>query len=335
MTRIGLIGYGYWGPNLARNFSAHPNVQLTWICDMRKHVLSKLPLLYPMTKTTTRASDVFSDPDTDAVVVATPISTHVPLARAALRARKHVLVEKPLAPTGKDAKMLVTLARKKRKILMVDHTYIYTPAVQKIKEIIASGELGKVFFIDSVRTNLGLVQADSNVIFDLATHDFAILDFLFGKNPTVVSATGFSVGGTREEAVAYVSARYGKELFLHTHVSWLYPIKIRTMIFVGTKKMLVFDDVEPSEKIKIYDKGISVSLDPKNRYQMRVGYRTGSVVSPHLPLTEALSGMAKEFIRAIEKNRKPTTDGTSGTNVVSAIEAATKSLRTGGKHIRL
>lgn len=335
MTHVAIVGFGYWGPNLARNINLIPKARLRWISDLRPEVLQSITALYPTTKTTTSITDVIKDPKTDAVIIATPLSTHVPLASLALKSGKHVLIEKPLAPTAKEAHALVKLAERKEKILMVDHTYVYTPAVQKIKEIIDSGELGDIFFVDSVRTNLGLVQADSNVIYDLATHDFSIMDYLFHQSPSTVSATGFSAHGTKEEAVAYITTRYRGGLFLHCHVSWLYPIKIRTMIFVGTKKMLLFDDMEPSEKIKIYDKGISVSRDPKNRYQLRVGYRTGSMVAPHLPLAEGLTGMTQEFIDSIEKNRKPRTDGKSGLRVVATNEAATLSLRSKGREVRV
>lgn len=334
MTRVAIIGFGYWGPNLARNINLLPNANLSWICDLSRKRLRDVPRLYPKAKITTRVNDIFKDPHVDAVAIATPPSTHVTLASLALRAGKHVLVEKPLAPTAAGARSLVRLARERKKILMVDHTYIYTPAVQKIKRIIRSGKLGEVFFIDSVRTNLGLFQKDSNVISDLAAHDFSIVDFLFDREPREVSATGFSHASARQEAVAYVAARY-KNLFLHTHVSWLSPVKIRTMIFVGTKKMLLYDDIEPSEKIRVYDKGVSVQTDPHDRLQLLIGYRTGSIVVPHLPISEGLAAMVREFVHAIQSGRKPISDGGSGIRVVRAIESATISLRSGGKTITL
>lgn len=335
MVHTALIGFGYWGPNLARNFSSLPHTHLSWICDLNPKLIKDVKKHYPTTKTTTNVHDVLSDKETQAIVIATPISTHVPLATQAMKAGKHVLVEKPLAPTVKEARALVRLARAQKRVLMVDHTYLYTPELEKIRDIITSGQLGNVFLVDSVRTNLGLIQKDSNVIDDLATHDFSILDFLFRISPTAISATGFSHEGVSQEAVAYVTAKYPKGLFFHTHVSWLSPVKIRTMIFVGTKKMLVYDDMEPSEKIKIYDKSILVKHDPHAQYQLRIGYRAGSMVAPHFPIKEGLAGMAEDFVRAVTTRKKPVSDGMMGARVVHAIEAATWSLRHGGKTVEL
>lgn len=320
MINVAIIGFGYWGPNLARNFHALPNASLSFICDLDPKLLSRAKKLYPNVAITRKFDDVLRDAKTDAVVIATPISTHVPLATAFLKAGKHVLVEKPLAPTTREAQALVRLAKAKKRILAVDHTYLFTPEVEKIRDIINDGQLGKIFFVDSVRTNLGLIQKDSNVIFDLATHDFSILDFLFGATPNNISATGFSPKNVHQEAVAYITAQYPHNIFFHSHVSWLSPVKIRTMIFVGTKKMLVYNDMEQTEKIKIYDTGIDVR-------QRRIGYRIGSVVSPHLPITEALTGMANDFISAITKKKTPRSHGEMGVRVVRAIEAATASIR--------
>lgn len=320
MVNIALVGFGYWGPNLARNFHALPNASLSFICDLDPKLLSRAKKLYPNVATTQNIDDVLRDAKTDAVVIATPISTHVPLATLFLKAGKHVLVEKPLAPTTAEALALVRLAKAKKRILAVDHTYLFTPEIEKIRDIIAAGLLGNIFFVDSVRTNLGLIQKDSNVISDLATHDFSIMDFLFGSTPNNISATGFSPKNIHQEAVAYITARYPGNLFFHSHVSWLSPAKIRTMIFVGTKKMLVYNDMEQTEKIKIYDKGIDIS-------ELRIGYRTGSMIAPHFPIKEGLTGMAKDFIAAITKKKTPRSNGEMGVRVVAAIEAATKSIR--------
>ncbi len=335
MVHIAIIGFGYWGPNLARNFSALSHIHISWICDLNPKLLNVVKKHYPTTKITTNVRDVLSDKRTAAVVIATPISTHVPLATQAIKASKHVLVEKPLAPTVQEARTLVRLSQSHKRILMVDHTYLYTPEIVKIRNVIRSKSLGRVFFIDSVRTNLGLVQTDTNVIYDLATHDFSIIDFLFGREPQTISATGFSHKDMKQEAVAYITARYPKGLFFHTHVSWLSPAKVRTMTFVGTKKMLVYNDIDPSEKIKIYDKGISVHARSRSQYQLRVGYRVGSMVAPHLPIQEGLRGMAGEFIRAVTTGKKPLSDGASALRVVRSIESATKSIRAGGTTIRL
>ncbi len=335
MIRIGVLGYGYWGPNLVRNIVRIPNTQVSWICDIDSTLLRDIPRLYPTTATTKDVGDLLKDPKTDAVVIATPISTHVPLAKRALAAGKHVLVEKPLAPSRREAQELVQLARAKKRVLMVDHTYLYTPEVKKIRDIVQNGELGTIFFVDSVRTNLGLIQRDANVIYDLATHDFSILDFILGLAPTSVSATGFPHKGTNQEAVAYITARYPKGVFAHICVSWLSPVKIRTMTFVGTKKMLVYNDMEPSEKIQIYDKSISVRPNQRARYQLRIGYRIGSMVAPHIPVKEGLHGMVQAFVTAIKRGTTPASDGKSGVRVVTCIEAATRSLRKNGEELRL
>ena len=319
MINIGVLGYGYWGPNIVRNLVSLPQASVSWICDLNPKVLTMIPRQYPTIKTTKNIDDVFGDPKTHAVVIVTPPSTHFALAKAALRAGKHVLVEKPMTQTVKESKSLISLARAKKKILMVDHTFLYTPAVRKLKEIIDRGTLGRVFYVDSVRTNLGLFQKDSNVVSDLAVHDFSIMDYLFGKPPSSVRATGLQHIVLAQETVAYIRARYPGDLFLHCHVSWLSPIKIRRMIFVGTKKMAVYDDIEPSEKIKIYDKSVSVTT-------LHVGYRSGNAIVPKLGVEEGLFGVVSEFVRSIRTGREPLTGGTQGLLVVRCIETATKSL---------
>lgn len=313
MIRIAVIGYGYWGPNIVRNVQALPQADISWICDMNPKVLPK------GIRTTTRPEDVFSDAKTDAVVIATPPSTHYPLAKIALMNNKHVLVEKPLATTSIDAEALVKLAKKNKKTLMVDHTFIYTPAIKLLNKIIHAKTLGEIKSVDSVRTNLGLFQKDSNVLFDLAVHDFSIMDYLFNQTPTHITATGIKEKALGQETVAYVNVHY-PNFFMHTHVSWLSPIKIRRMIFVGSKKMLVYDDMEPSEKIKIYDKSVTVSRE------LQVGYRSGSVFIPHIGVEEGLFGMMTEFVRAIRTGKPPITDGSQGLRVVRCIEEANLSM---------
>ncbi len=335
MIRIGFIGFGYWGPNIVRNFSRVKDASLVWICDVNPAVLASVAHIYPAIKTTKSYHDVLNDESVDAIVIATPTSLHFKLASVALRAGKHVLVEKPMTQTVKEAKELVKLAKRKKKILMVDHTFVYTPALQKLKSIIHQGTLGDIFYVDSVRTNLGILQKDANVIYDLATHDFAIMNYLFGKNPKTISATGITQKQLKQETVAHIGARYDNNLFIHCHVSWLSPIKIRRMIFVGTKKMLTFDDIEPSEKLKIYDKGISFIKDPKQSYQLRIGYRSGSAIVPHIDIEEGLFGVAKEFVKAVRTNTSPISDGSMGLSVVTCLACATKSLRMGGKPVRV
>lgn len=335
MVKIGIIGYGYWGPNIVRNLSLLPSAVVTWVCDVNPKVLAPIPLQYPTIQTTNRIQDILDDPETDAVIIVTPPSTHFPLSHKALMAGKHVLIEKPLTTTPSDAKKLLAVAKEMKKTLMVDHTFLFTPAVRKLKDILTRGTLGRVFYVDSVRTNLGLFQKDSNVVADLAVHDFSIMHYLFGKSPTRISATGIAQEDLHQETVAHIAATYDSTLFLHSHVSWLSPIKIRRMILVGTKKMAVYDDMEPSEKIKIYDKSVSVTSDPKQAYALRVGYRSGTAVVPKLDVGEALFGVVSEFVRSVNTGKPPLTDGNQGLLVVRCIEAATKSLRNEGKPIKL
>lgn len=327
MIRIGVIGYGYWGPNIVRNVARFPGTSISWICDMREEMLLEIPRLYPTIKTTKNAEDIFDDSDTDAVIIATPPSTHFSLAVSALKSGKHVLIEKPMTQTSEEAKKLIALAKAKHKTLMVDHTYIYTSAVQKLYDIIHSGELGKVVAIDCVRTNLGLLQQSTNVIYDLAAHDISILDYLLSSTPLNINASGIMQKELGQESVAYISATYPKNIFVHMHVSWLSPVKIRRIVIIGTKKMVMYDDIESSEKIKIYDKGVSFTKEPKHAYQLRVGYRNGDVVAPTLHIEEGLYGVIHEFIDSISRKRPPLTDGAMGFRVVRSLETATKSIR--------
>lgn len=330
MIRIGVIGYGYWGPNIVRNIARFPNAAISWICDSREEVLLDIPRLYPTIKTTKHAEDIFDDPDTQAIIIATPPSTHFSLATSALKAGKHILVEKPMTQTSSEAKKLITLAAKKHLTLMVDHTYLYTSAVQKLFEIIHSGELGKIVAIDCVRTNLGLLQQSTNVIYDLAAHDISILDYLLSSTPLAVNATGIMQKELGQESVAYIAATYPENICVHMHVSWLSPVKVRRIVIIGTKKMVIYDDIESSEKIKIYDKGVSFTKEPKHAYQLRVGYRNGDVVAPTLIIEEGLYGVIREFIDNISNKRPPLTDGDMGLRVVRFLETATKSARSGG-----
>ncbi len=335
MLRIAVLGYGYWGPNIVRNFSKVPGVAISWVCDLNPKTLRDIPKLYPTIQTTNDLSAVFSDTSVDAVVIVTPPATHFDLAHRAILSGKHVLVEKPMTRSTTEARKLVALARAKKKILMVDHTFIYTPAIKKLRSIIRSGVLGDIYSIDCVRTNLGLLQKDSNVIYDLAVHDFSIIDYLFSTTPLTISASGITQKQLGQETVSYISAKYPGNLFVHCHVSWLSPVKIRRMIVLGTKKMLIYDDIEVSEKIKIYDKGVLFTKNPKLSYQLQVGYRSGAVTIPHIDIEEGLLAMAKEFVRAIRTKKMPLTDGSMGLRVVQCLELATTSLRAGSKTIRI
>jgi predicted dehydrogenase len=335
MTSVAVLGYGYWGPNIVRNFSRLTNARVSWVCDLNPKTLLEIPQIYPTIQTTQDPKRIFTDSTVDAVVIVTPTISHFSLAQKALLSGKHVLVEKPITSTAAEAAKLVKLARVKKRTLMVDHTFIYTPAIQKLRTIIQAKILGDITSIDCVRTNLGLLQKDSNVIYDLAVHDFSIIDYLLGASPKTIFATGVTQKQLAQETVSYITAKYKNNLLVHSHVSWLSPIKIRRMIFVGTKKMLIYDDIEPTEKIKIYDKGISLVKDPKQSYQLRVGYRNGEITIPAIPVEEGLYGMAREFIQAIQNKRTAATDGSMGMRVVKCLEAATKSQRSGGKQFTI
>lgn len=334
MIRVGIIGYGYWGPNIVRNLTRLPAVKISWISDLNPRLLKSVPRLYPAVQITKNSNDIFSDPKVDAVIIATPVSTHYLLAKTALEYNKHVLVEKPMTMTSNESKNLIALSKKNRRILMVDHTFIYTPAIPKIKSLIDRGVLGNIYYIDCIRTNLGLFQKDSNVIHDLATHDFSIIDYLLGTTPISLRALGIMPHQTGQEQMAHISCEYPKKLFLHCHVSWLSPIKIRSMTFIGTKKMLVYDDTQPTEKIKIYDKGVSITSNP-GAIQLKIGYRTGSIVAPHLPVTEGLTKVTAQFVSAIKSGKPPITDGAAGERVVRIIEAASASMKSNGRQIIL
>ena len=333
MIRIGLAGCGYWGPNLIRNFHDLPTTQITAICDTREERLRPLLKKFPLAKFSTRYPDLISNPHVDAVVIATPISTHYEMARRALAAGKHVLVEKPLAETVRQAEALTELAARCDRILMVGHTFEYHPAVLKVSELLQAGELGKLHYIDSVRVNLGLYQSDGfNVIWDLAPHDVSIILSWVGETPRRVSAWGRAFVHTKAEDVAFIRLEFPGGVLAHSHVSWLAPTKIRRMTVAGDKKMVIYDDLDGAEKIKIADRG--AELDLSNR-QMRFGYRMGDIVIPRLDTTEALAQECSHFVDCILEHRNPRTDGNSGTQVVRVLEAADKSIKKGGAVVSL
>jgi predicted dehydrogenase len=331
MKKIALIGYGYWGQNLLRNFFETPGCEVLYCCDKDISKLKVARKRFPSVITTTNYEEIISDTELSAVVIATPTKFHFPLAKEALEAGKDVLIEKPMTLTSKEASSLVEIARKHKRIVMVDHTFIYNEAVRKIKEIIKSGSLGKILYLDSVRTNLGLFQEDSNVIFDLATHDFSIIQYLLEDTPIWLQAFGQS-HYNKQEDVAYVIALYAKNISAHIHVSWLSPLKIRQFIIVGTKKMLVYDDVNPAEKIRIYEKGIDLVPGLTAKIEDRkINYRLGDAWLPNIKATEALSLVAREFMESILSRRQPISDSRMGLNVVSALEKATESAKSGKK----
>ncbi|BAZ24805.1 oxidoreductase domain protein [Kalymmatonema gypsitolerans NIES-4073] len=336
MINIGVIGYGYWGPNLVRNFMDLPGVQVRTVSDFKPELLAKAQSRYPTIQVTTNCKDIFADPKIDAVAIATPVSTHFDLALAALQAGKHVLVEKPMAVSSEQAMRLIEEAQKRKLVLMVDHTFVYTGAVRKMRELITTSVIGDIYYYDSVRVNLGLFQHDVNVIWDLAVHDLSIMDYLLARQPYAVSATGINHIPGEPENIAYLTLFFESNLIAHIHVNWLAPVKVRRTLIGGSQKMIVYDDLEPSEKVKIYDKGITVnSKNSESVYQMLIGYRAGDMWSPHLDMTEALRTEGLHFIRCIEQGERPITDGEAGLRVVRILEAATQSVKRQGRLVEL
>ncbi len=338
MLKVGLIGYGYWGPNLARNLSEADGIQLTTIADARPERRDAAERRHRGVTTCADAAGLIDSRDVDAVVIATPLATHHQLASAAMNAGKHVLVEKPLAGSKKDAESLAALAGKHNVCLMVDHTFVYTGSVRKIRALVDAGDLGQLLYLDSVRVNLGLFQRDSNVMWDLAAHDLSVMDYLIDAKPVAVSADGSTVSGYQHENIAYITVHFDNGFLAHFHVNWLAPLKMRRMLIGGSQRMLVFDDMEPSEKVRVYDKGVDLNVDvadDQERRRILVSYRTGDMYAPRLDRTEALSGVVSEFADAIAKRRPPRTDAASGVRVVSLLEAAEQSLRSEGRRVRL
>jgi predicted dehydrogenase len=335
MIRVGVIGHGYWGPNLVRNFMLAPGSIVTRVCDLREERLTPLQKFYPGLKTCTRAADMINDPEIDAVVIATPVSSHFELTLAALQAGKHVLVEKPLASTSDQARKLIDEAAARKLVLLVDHTFVYTDAVRKIRELISSGQLGQIYYYDAVRVNLGLFQHDVNVIWDLAIHDLSIMDYVLREKPVSISTTGISHIPGQPENVAYITLFFDSSQIAHVHVNWLTPVKVRHTLIGGSEKMILYDDLEPSEKLKVYDKGIRVTPRPEDVYRMLVSYRLGDMSAPRLDNTEALQTEALHFIDCIETGRQPETDGLAGLRMVNMIEAAETSLRDRGRLVKI
>jgi predicted dehydrogenase len=323
---IGVIGHGYWGPNLVRNFMEVRDSRVICVADSRAERLRPVTTRYPTVTVTTNHQELIDNPAVDAVAIATPVSTHFDLGMAALRAGKHVLLEKPLAASAGEAQRLVDEAERRGLTLMVDHTFVYTPAVQKMRELAQAGELGDLYYYDSVRINLGLFQHDVNVLWDLAVHDLSIMDFVLGREAVSVSATGLAHVPGKPENIAYMTMFFDGGLIAHVHANWLSPVKVRRTLVGGSRRMIVFDDLEASEKLKVYDRGISVNADPANAYQMLVGYRTGDMWAPQIPIREALQVEAAHFADCIINRRTPTTDGRAGLRVVRLLEAATRSM---------
>ena len=334
MINVAIIGYGYWGPNLVRNFNAVEGCNVKWVSDLRQPRLDLITRQYPNINTTQDVEDIFNDTAVDAVIVATPVHQHYPLALKALNAGKHVLIEKPMTPSVAEAEALGALAEEKGLVLMVDHTFLYTGAVQKIKDLVDGGEIGNIEYFDSTRINLGLFQQDVNVLWDLAPHDISILFHIVKEKPISVCATGVSHTPNGIENIAYLTVNYASQKIAHFNCSWTSPVKLRTILIGGSKKMVLFDDVEPSEKVKVYDTGYNVSSDEEKR-NLLIDYRTGDIYTPKLAQKEALFGMATDFIQAITSDSTPLSNWELGRDVVSLLEAAQESIRNKGKEVIL
>jgi predicted dehydrogenase len=335
MIGVGVIGYGYWGPNLVRNFSEVPGSWVVAVSDLSPKRLAEVQVRYPKIKTTAEYRDLLSDPTIDAMVIATPVSTHFELAMQALHAGKHVLIEKPMTATVEQGERLLEEAERCRRVLMVDHTFVYTGAVRKIKELVDGGRLGRIYYYDSVRVNLGLFQHDVNVLWDLAVHDLSILDYVLDARPCAVAATGIAHVPGQPQDVAYLNCFFDGDLIAHFHVNWLAPVKIRRTLIGGDEQMIVYDDLEPSEKVKVYDKGITLNNGSEGIYHLLVGYRTGDMWAPQLNRTEALRLEASHFRECIEEGLQPLTDGRVGLRVVRILEAAARSMAQRGRPVEL
>jgi len=335
MIKVGVIGHGYWGPNLVRNFMLAPGSAVSAVCDQREERLTQLRKLYPNLSIYTDAGELINDTNVDAVVVATPVSSHFDLAMAALKAGKHVLVEKPIASNSDQSVQLIDEAARRNLVLMVDHTFVYTDAVRKMRELILTGALGEIYYYDAVRVNLGLFQHDVNVIWDLAIHDLSIMDYVLPSKPVAISATGISHVPGQPENVAYITLFFASTQIAHVHVNWLTPVKVRHTLIGGSEKMILYDDLDPSDKLKVYDKGITVTPGPEAVYKMLVSYRSGDMWAPRLDNTEALQTEALHFIDCVNHSRPPETDGPAGLRMVKMIEAAERSLRDRGRLVQI
>ena len=329
MIKVGVVGYGYWGPNLVRNFMTQECSDVVVVSDLDAQRLERVSTLYPSVRTTTDYTHMLNDPSVDAVVVATPVRTHFDIAMAALKAGKHVLIEKPIASTAEQAQRLVDEADRLGLVLMVDHTFVYTGAVRKMHELVRQPNFGKLHYYDSTRVNLGLFQHDVNVLWDLAVHDLSIMSYVLGATPLAVSATGQPREPGHPEYAAFLTIFF-ENMIAHVNVNWMSPVKVRRTLVGGSGKMIVYDDLEAIEKIKLYDKGVNVTEDPEDIRKVLISYRTGDMWSPKLDETEALTLEARHFADCIMNKKTPVTGGEQGLEMVRILEAADVSLRQRG-----
>ena len=335
MIRVGVVGYGYWGPNLTRAVSENDMLCVEMIADMSPAAQKRAGRRHPAARVVADWRDLVADPAVDAVMVATPVHTHFEIARAALRAGKHVLVEKPMTDSPATSALLIEEAARAGRVLMVDHTFVYTGAIQTIAGLISSGEIGDIYYYDSTRVNLGLFQRDVNVIWDLAVHDFAIMDHLLPSRPVAISASGAGFVPKSPENMAHLSVFYDDGAMAHLNVNWLAPVKIRQALIGGSRRMVIYDDMQTGEKVKVYDRGVSLDDAQKQSYEHLVSYRIGQMFAPALSSKEALITEVEEFVRCIETNSQPTTDGACGLRVVELLAAATRSMAMRGQPVEL
>jgi len=334
MIRVGVIGYGYWGPNIVRNFNNGDVSRVMMVCDQRTESLRKVQQAYPQVSVTRDSAELINSPQIDVVAVVTPVWTHFELAKAALKNGKHVFVEKPFTFTSAQAEELVNLAEQKNLLIMVDHTFLFTGAVKKIRQLIDDGTLGNLYYYDSTRVNLGLFQHDVNVIWDLAPHDLSIMDHLIQEKPEGVVATAERHLNGLED-VAFLTFYFPHNVIAHINVNWLSPVKIRTTLIGGEKKMVVWNDLEADEKIRIYDRGVEKTANADGIYELLVKYRTGDMWAPQVEHTEALKKELEYFADCINSNRTPINDGRAGWRVVQMLEAANKSVKCRGAMVEL
>jgi len=328
MVNIGVIGCGYWGPNLIRNMSKVTDCRVVAVADQRIERLEAVKSLNPGMRLTMSARELVESESIDGIVIATPISTHFEIAKACLTNGKHVLIEKPITTTVADARELIHLAHENERVLMVDHTFIYSGAVRKLRQIIDSGELGEIYYYDSVRLNLGLFQPDVNVLWDLAPHDFSLLTYLLNEKPVHVDALGSSPvrwKGWKQESIAYVNVELEGGALAHFHLNWLSPVKLRRTLIGGSRRMVIYDHLDSDNQVKIFDKGVDIPED-RDRYKALVQYRSGDLLIPKIDQTEALEGACKHFVHCIRTGETPITDGYAGLRVVELLEAAERSI---------
>lgn len=333
MLKIGVIGYGYWGPHIVRNFNSISGASVISVCDLEENALSQVKNNYPGISITKDCNDIIKSKEIDAVAIITPVSTHYAIAKNALRNGKHIFIEKPFTSSSEQAMELIELAERKNLTIMVDHTFLFSGAVKKIKQLIEQDVLGDLYYFDSIRINLGLFQKDVNVIWDLAPHDLSIMYHLVGKDPIAVAATGISHFDDGIENVAYITVYFSGNLIAHFNVSWISPVKIRTTLIGGHKKMIVWNDLVADEKIRVYDRGVENGhgITKEKLNNLRTSYRIGDMWSPKVKEVEALRCEAEYFVECVEKNQKPINDGAAGLRVVRMLEASMKSLKRGGE----